>query len=612
MVLRPNSETSIEPTTSARPSGESGWPAGFQGCEGNSTLCSVGLSASIHRASPLLVPSHRTTRIRVILSILASTLLLVQAATAGPDESKAIKAFQRAFRVAKGSEPNTSARLATLQALAEYDSEKVAKALVKVFVTVDAEVRAIDAQRHAEGEELQLIVEGRTTGGRFVFSSAAQQARWRQLKLNLVTLRKLVDVRRETLSQIGQVLSERQDPKAVTWMVKTVSGAKKHVLYLKIKIAQAAGGVGVPVLPAILKAIGKAKRPDELAALLTGIGLMGKAAGSGADTVIELLKHKAPIVREHAALALSTICDPKAIEPMIDALGRSFGQSKKRIGAYLEALTRQKHGSSAPTWKRWFAAEGAKYLAGEAQLGGGVPSSRKKTTEENYYFGIPQDGESIIYIIDSSGSMKAEVKLRLPKSKRGSGRRSGGTSAKMEKKPGEKKADKKTTTRLEACKAELIRALGLLEPKTMFNVIWYSELPHQFKLGMVQAKPSTVKVAQDWVRKLQPSGSTNIHDSMQMGFRLTGQIAGADGSMPGPLTGKKQKRAAPDTIFLLSDGSPTLPNGEFDSTEKIIKAVRKWNALKSVVVHCIGIGRGVNERFMKKLATENGGEFKRF
>jgi hypothetical protein len=318
------------------------------------------------------------------------------------------------------------------------------------------------------------------------------------------------------------------------------------------------------------------------------------------------------MVREHAALALSTICDPQAITPMIDLLASSYGQTKKRVAAALEALTRQQHGTSESTWRRWFAAEGAPYLAGKVELGGGTPSSRNKTNEKNYYFGIPQDGKSIVYVIDSSGSMKAEINLRLPQSEPPEDApKGGGTVAKLDKKPGADSDKPRKTTRLEACKDELIRALGRLKPTTMFNVIWYSDQPHQLKPEMLPATPQAIKAAQDWVRKLEPNQSTNIHDSMRMAFELTGQLPTKAKS--GPITGAKQKRAAaPDTIFLLSDGSPTLPTGKLDSTEKIINAVRNWNALKSVVVHCIGIGEGINESFMRKLATENGGEFKRY
>jgi Mg-chelatase subunit ChlD len=546
---------------------------------------------------------------RVVLSFLTLSFLFIHGPANGQGEAVAIKALQKVFRTAKGSTPDTKGRLAALEAITKYDSEKVAKALVKVFISINREVDALDAERSAKGEELRRLLKGQEFKARKVLPQG-QMGNYRQLKADLAEQRGLVDARRSTLSRAGQIISEKRNPEAVNWLIKTISGSKKYPLYLKVKVAQAAGGTGAPALPAMLTAVKKAKLPEEVASLLDGIGLMGKEAGNASTIVIGLLKSKSSIVREHAALALSTICDPKAIEPMISLLSRSYGQSKKRIGAYLEALTRQKHGASAATWKRWFAAEGARYLSGSAQLGDGAPSSRKKTTENNYYFGIPQDGKSIVYIIDASGSMSAKVKLHIPKSNPG---RDGRTVAKMEKKPSDKADDEGMTTRLEACKAELIRALGLLDPKTKFNVIWYSELPYQFKPGMMLAKSRSIKAAQDWVRKLQPSGSTNIHDSMQMGFQLTGQIPGLGGAQKGPITGnKKLREAAPDTIFLLSDGSPTLPTGGADSTEKIIAAVRKWNSLKTVVVHCIGIGQGVNIRFMRQLATENGGEFKKF
>ena len=52
-----------------------------------------------------------------------------------------------------------------------------------------------------------------------------------------------------------------------------------------------------------------------------------------------------------------------------------------------------------------------------------------------------------------------------------------------------------------------------------------------------------------------------------------------------------QEGSIPDTIFLLTGGVPTIhPDNKLDSTDKFIKAVREWNALKAVVVHTIGLG----------------------
>jgi hypothetical protein len=86
-----------------------------------------------------------------------------------------------------------------------------------------------------------------------------------------------------------------------------------------------------------------------------------------------------------------------------------------------------------------------------------------------------------------------------------------------------------------------------------------------------------------------------------MGFSLTGR-----GSHD------KHYGVAVDTVFLLTDGSPTKPDGKLDSTEKIVNAVRAWNPLKRVTIHCIGIGKGLNQGFLRQLASENGGEFKQY
>ena len=64
-----------------------------------------------------------------------------------------------------------------------------------------------------------------------------------------------------------------------------------------------------------------------------------------------------------------------------------------------------------------------------------------------------------------------------------------------------------------------------------------------------------------------------------------------------------------DTIFLLTDGTPTTTDGKQDSTEKIIKAVERWNPYRRVVVHTIGIGEKINRPFLERLAADNGGRF---
>jgi hypothetical protein len=99
------------------------------------------------------------------------------------------------------------------------------------------------------------------------------------------------------------------------------------------------------------------------------------------------------------------------------------------------------------------------------------------------------------------------------------------------------------------------------------------------------------------VKDLGAASSTNIYDAMDAAFKVAGMGAR-----------DKEYEPAADTIFLLSDGSPTKPDGSFDDWEKIIRAVDEWNRLKRIKIHTIGVG-GHNVAFMSELARRNGGKY---
>jgi HEAT repeat protein len=50
------------------------------------------------------------------------------------------------------------------------------------------------------------------------------------------------------------------------------------------------------------------------------------------DALIEALQHESPMVREGAAVALGKIKDPRAIAPLIAALGDSYDDYEWRVG----------------------------------------------------------------------------------------------------------------------------------------------------------------------------------------------------------------------------------------------------------------------------------------
>jgi hypothetical protein len=558
-------------------------------------------------------------------SILA--VLAVAAPAPAQDEAKAVSQFKKAFQTSltnkEGDFKPVSEQTAIVRKrneavalLTDHGSVNVAKVLVQAFTKVEGDIYSIDARRLEIEQKLKVMHDRYydEKQKRKVFRGKGVMAAYQALRQESGDLRTVLDAVRRLLFDVDARIGRLQDLDTLAWMVKNITGAKKYSTRLKLTVARTVGNGGAPMVDDMVAALARTRRSDEIVALLDGIGLIGEDAKAAAPAIIKLLRHDNEAVQERAALALSTIAVPEAIEPMINLLAAVAGQTKRRVAAYLEALTRQQFGENVSTWRNWYKEEGADYLAGKHELGGGEPSHRKTTTERNYYFGIPQEGKSIVYIIDSSGSMKKEIDAKLIRRVREA---SGKGTAASRPDPDNKKGGRgHKSTRLEACKNELIRALGLLSPDTEFNIIWFSDAAHPYKRGLFKATPANVKAAQAWVRKLEPNSSTNIHDTLQLAFTFKD-------------FGKKKRRKARsrprtnkydvasefafDTIFLLTDGSPTKPPGDKpDSTEKILEGVRVWNSLKRVTIHCIGIGQGVNRPFMQQLASENGGEFKHF
>lgn len=536
------------------------------------------------------------------LSALVSLTALLPAQKGASDEGKAIREFKKEFRSTKKRPRTLQERLAALQKLRGFDSYRTARALAEAFQIVEDEVAAEDARRLEINEEIRRIIKGQEYEQERTIPRPQYQ-RWQELQKLFQLQRAKLDNLRQLQGTIGELIRDLKKYESLSWLVRNVLTNKNNSLLLKITVCSSAGGMSDKLLDDMKKAFKKAKKSLDLAALLEGIGHLGKDARSLGPDLMKLLAHKDPLIGERAALALARVQYAQAVEPLIDLLEKTKGQMQKRIGFALEDLTGQRHGTSVSSWRGWYEKEGKELVATGKLVpqGGGsrMFHSRQGVQQGRYYMGIPLDGEAIVYVIDSSGSMKKPVKWGKP------GHRRGGITvarSRDEKEPG-----KWATSRLEACKKELIEALEKLTRQKTFNIIWYSDLPHKWKESMQKALPMNIKDAQDWVRKLQPNSMTNIHDALQTAFEFAkgrgikdkAYAYGKDGFVV-------------DTIFLLTDGSPTKPDGTIDDHEKILVAVRDWNPLKRVVIHTIGIGEDLNYDFMERLAAENGGEFKHF
>jgi Mg-chelatase subunit ChlD len=509
-----------------------------------------------------------------LLTLLA--LLVPLCATgAGQDEKREARAFRKDFAQSPQRPRTAEQRHQALERLAEVDGEEVAVALVEAARGLAAEILAIETGRRAIQDEIAQLIAGQEAAKNRTLPKP-QYDRYHELRRQSEAQRQALDELRGLAAAVNARIARLGAADALRWLVEDALKDRRVDIDVKLAIARAAGRAEDLLLADVVAALKRAREPGQVIGLLDAIALGGPSAREAAPLVVERLRDEDGRIRERAALALAKLAAPDGIEPMIALLERERGAARKSIAGALEVLTGQQLGTNAASWRAWFAAEGAEFQSGARPLGQGRPS-RKTSEDRGYYFEIPQDGKSMVYVIDASGSMEKEIEWRTP-----------GTSA-----------GKDRSTRLEACKAELIRALAALPSDAHFNLIWYSDLPYLYDPRMQPAQPAAIEKAQAWVRQLTPAGSTNIHDALQTAFRLTGQGAK-----------DRHYELEVDMVFLLTDGSPTKPDGSLDSTDEILAAVRAWNPLQRVTIHTIGIGGELNTAFLQQLATENGGEFR--
>ncbi len=515
----------------------------------------------------------------------AIALLELLAPFAGRDElAERILEFEKAFH-STPKEPRTpEQRNAAVERLVGLDAPAVAAAVTQGWELCADDLARILAERQQIGTRMAGLIEGQEFGERTLPWERMDE--FNALKARSRTLAQEEEGLHEVEVALGRVIEHMQSEASLEWLVDNVLGAKRPALSLRLSVATKAGRLGAKFAARLAKALARAKEPEEVVVMLAGLSACDRAAQSYAPTVIGLLAHADANVREQAAAALARLASTAGIEPLVVRLERETGHTRRRMAIALEILTGRNLGDSAGAWKAWFTKEGARYVAGEVELGTGhsrlaaaqsVPEAmRDESRYAPSFYGIPQDGHAVVYVIDCSGSMV--LSTSAPRYADG------------------QPVDAGRGSRIEATKAALIEVLGKLGKGDRFDIVCFNDVVRAYSPKMLAAAPDEVRRAQDWVASLGASNSTNIHDALQEAFRLAGRGAH-----------DRYYESAVDTIFLLTDGTPTTNDGQLDSTDRILAAARVWNPQRHVVIHTIGIGRELNASFLHQIAEEHGG-----
>ncbi|HIE69323.1 MAG TPA: hypothetical protein EYP98_03730 [Planctomycetes bacterium] len=139
--------------------------------------------------------------------------------------------------------------------------------------------------------------------------------------------------------------------------------------------------------------------------------------------------------------------------------------------------------------------------------------------------------------------------------------------------------------RIDIAKKELAQAVKNLDPGALFNIYAFSNGVARWDPKGIGANSSTTRQeALTWIERLGASGGTNLYDAVREGF--------------------EDKDV--DTIFILSDGEPTV--GDEIDPFRIREDVAKWNKYRKIKINTIAIGG--NLEVLEWLAKDAGGTYR--
>ena len=279
---------------------------------------------------------------------------------------------------------------------------------------------------------------------------------------------------------------------------------------------------------------------------------------------------------------------------------------------------------------------------------GDVKTNRdRRTRAQPSFFGIESEGERICYVVDMSDSMCKPISPDArPKGPiTGPRKRKRGLALDESDLPWHE-----IYTRWDLAREQLRISLSRLTPDKHFSIVWFGTEagPIAATKGMVKATKSRIKkamaeldaipigpprsgVAPDGVLR----GRTNLHAGLRMAFALSGKGFASENAYVdrGPLT------KGCDTVFLLSDGSPswddfgvTAPDygegqtvldneynraaartplieyfGPYTDPAWLVEDTRRMNVFRRIRIHCVGLGEA-NQNLLERLAEIGNGE----
>ncbi len=300
--------------------------------------------------------------------------------------------------------------------------------------------------------------------------------------------------------------------------------------------------------------------------------------------IIPYLSHRDWQVRVTAARALARIGTEEALDALIDRFNKEGGRLYRELYAALKVIARDDLGKNPETWRKWWDTQKAEHGGlgpqpeKRAELGDEYGKPEPPGPDDPGYYGQRIFSHSVGFVLDTSGSMKTTIHIPEVAAKGlGNLPQSG--------------------TRFDLAKQVLTEALQKLDPQVRFNLVFFSTDVRPWKKRLMPATPGNVSAAIGAVKAQQADGETNIH----------GALLAALGLLDKP-TIEADLDPIPDTVYFLTDGSPT--RGEITQSETLLAWFASLNRFAKVELHVIAMGNlGVDLPFLERLAKAGDGTF---
>ena len=244
--------------------------------------------------------------------------------------------------------------------------------------------------------------------------------------------------------------------------------------------------------------------------------------------------------------AFSQIREPEAVDFLIDLLPKTEGLIQHDVIQYLTRLTSQKFRDNDREWKIWWTENRSKFDF--PPLGDVLPEVIQGEQVRTYY-GIPICAKRIVFVLDTSGSMRGQP--------------------------------------IERAKQALVKVIESLPEQVAFGLIFFDNSPTVWQPRLV---PATIEAKQLATRTISERGvklGTASRAALNAAFELQ-----------------------PEAIYFLSDGEPTdgTPDQIVNEARQFNRTRRvSIHTIGVVTQNHGGVGLTL---FMQPLAQQNFGQFR--